>query len=133
MDKNALTDLIRERQGEGKAMLMTSRVLEEVQRCASRVAIIRQGRLVLTQPVEALALTRQKVYHITFENAAQAADFASEWETAVEVIGSRVMVAIPASPQVLIRTLNKYTVLDLVGGREDSEESFLRFHGDDVV
>ncbi len=133
MDKNALTDLIRERQGEGKAMLMTSRVLEEVQRCASRVAIIRQGRLVLTQPVEALALTRQKVYHITFENAAKAADFASEWETAVEVIGSRVMVAIPASPQVLIRTLNKYTVLDLVGGREDSEESFLRFHGDDVV
>ncbi|MGI6687119.1 MAG: ATP-binding cassette domain-containing protein [Christensenellales bacterium] len=133
MDKNALTDLIRERQGEGKAMLITSRVLEEVQRLSSQVAIIRQGRLVLTQPVEALALTRQKVYHITFQDAAQAAAFAGEWETAVEVIGSRVMVAIPASPQVLIRTLGKYTVLDLVGGREDSEESFLRYHGDDVV
>ncbi len=133
MDKNALTDLIRERRGEGRALLITSRLLEEVQRCCDRVAIIRRGRLVLTQPVEALALTRQKVYHITFEDAAQAAAFAGEWETAVEVIGSRVLVAIPASPQVLIRTLARYTVLDLVGGREDSEESFLRFHGDDVV
>ncbi|NLG57923.1 MAG: ABC transporter ATP-binding protein [Clostridiales bacterium] len=133
MDKNALGDLIRERRGEGKALLITSRVLEEVQRTCSQVAIIRQGRLVLSQPVEALALTRQKVYHITFKDAAQAAAFAAEWETAVEVIGSRALVAIPASPQVLIRTLSKYTVLDLVGGREDSEESFLRFHGDDVV
>ena len=133
MDKNTLTDLIRERRGEDKAMLITSRVLEEVQRCCTQVAIIRQGRLVLTQPVERLALTRQKVYHITFSDAAQAAAFASEWETAVEVIGARALVAIPASPQVLIRTLGKYTVLDLVGGREDSEESFLRFHGDDVV
>lgn len=133
MDKNALIDLIRERRGEGKAMLITSRVLDEVQRLSTRVAIIRQGRLVLTQPVEALALTRQKVYHITFQDAAQAAAFAGEWESAVEVIGARALVAIPASPQVLIRTLGKYTVLDLVGGREDSEESFLRFHGDDVV
>ncbi len=133
MDKNALIDLIRERRGEGKAMLITSRVLDEVQRLSTQVAIVRQGRLVLTQPVEALALTRQKVYHITFSDAAQAAAFAAEWETAVEVIGNRAMVAIPASPQVLIRTLGKYTVHDLVGGREDSEESFLRYHGDDVV
>jgi ABC-2 type transport system ATP-binding protein len=133
MEKNALSDFIRERRGEGKAMLITSRVLEEVQRTCTQVAIIRQGRLVLSQPVEALALTRQKVYHITFKDAAQAAAFAAEWETAVEVIGSRALVAIPASPQVLIQTLAKYTVFDLVGGREDSEESFLRFHGDDVV
>ncbi|MDD4081696.1 MAG: ABC transporter ATP-binding protein [Eubacteriales bacterium] len=133
MEKIALTDLIRERRGEGTAMLITSRLLEEVQRTCSQVAIIRQGRLVLSQPAEALALTRQKVYHITFKDAAQAAAFAAEWETAVEVIGTRVLVAIPASPQILIQTLANYTVLDLVGGREDSEESFLRFHGDDVV
>lgn len=133
MEKSALADLIRERQGEGKAMLITSRMLEEVQRTCTQVAIIRQGRLVLTQPAEALALTRQKVYHITFKDAGQAAAFAAEWETAVEVIGSRALVAIPASPQVLIQTLASYTVLDLVGGREDGEESFLRYHGDDVV
>ncbi len=112
-------------------MLMTSRVLEECDRASRWPSSVRGGwfdpaggpghkpiRRCITSPLK----TRPRRRTLP----------ASE-DGGVEVIGSRVMVAIPASPQVLIRTLNKYTVLDLVGGREDSEESFLRFHGDDVV
>jgi ABC-2 type transport system ATP-binding protein len=112
---------------------MTSHVLEETRRACTHIAIIRQGRLVISQPVEALNLTRQKVYHITFETANQAASFAGEWESAVEVSGARALVAIPGSPQVLLKALARYTVVDLVGGREASEEGFLRFYGDDIV
>jgi hypothetical protein len=42
-------------------------------------------------------------------------------------------VAIPASPQALLRTLARYEVVDLIGGREDAEEGFLRYYGDDIV
>ncbi len=131
--RNALADVIREEQQAGRAILMTSHVLDEVRRACTHIAIIRKGRLVVSQPVDALSLTRQKVYHITFSTPEQAASFAGEWETAVELIGARALVAIPASPQVLIRTLARYTVLDLVGGREETEENFLRFHGDEIV
>lgn len=131
--RNALIDSLKTLASQEAALLFTSHVLDEVRRVASQVAIIRKGRLVVTQPVEALSLTRQKVYHITFATPDEAAAFASEWESAVELIGTRALVAIPASPQALLRTLARYEVHDLVGGREEAEEGFLRFHGDDVV
>jgi ABC-2 type transport system ATP-binding protein len=133
MAKNALGDVIREETRKGRAILMTSHVLDEVRRACTHIAIIRKGQLVVNQPVESLNLTRQKVYHITFETPDQAASFAGEWESAVELIGARALVAIPASPQVLLQTLARYSVLDLIGGREEAEEGFLRFHGDDIV
>ena len=117
----------------GKTIFMTSHVFEEVQRCCDQVGIIREGRLVTVQPARALTYTRQKVYHITFEDIHQAAAFAQEWETGVELLRNRVIVAVPASPQVLLKTLTKYTVLDLVGGREELESSFLRSFGGDLV
>ena len=131
--RNAVLDLIEEERRAGKTIFMTSHVFEEVQRCCDQVGIIREGRLVTVQPARALTYTRQKVYHITFEDIHQAAAFAQEWETGVELLRNRVIVAVPASPQVLLKTLTKYTVLDLVGGREELESSFLRSFGGDLV
>lgn len=133
MAKNALADILREETQKGRVILLTSHVLDEVRRACTHIAIIRKGQLVVNQPIETLNLTRQKVYHITFETPDQAASFAREWESAVELIGARALVAIPASPQVLLKTLARYSVVDLVGGREEAEEGFLRFHGDDIV
>lgn len=133
MAKTALQDVLRRMGAKGACILLTSHVLEDVRRSCTDVIILRKGRQVVAQQVQALSLTRQKVYHITFETADQASDFATEWESAVELIGLRALVAIPASPQALIKTLANYTVVDLVGGREEGEESFLRFYGDDIV
>lgn len=128
-----LMDILNEEKARGKTVFMTSHVLEEVQRICDVIGIIRKGRLAVVQPSASLEYTRQKVYHITFETNAEAGAFAQEWEAAVEVIRNRVIVAIPASPQVLLKTLVRYRVKDLVGGRESLEESFLRYYGDDVV
>lgn len=131
--RNVVLDLINEEREKGKTILMTSHVFEEVQRSCDRVGIIREGRLVTVQTAKALHYTRQKVYHIMFEDMAQASAFAQEWETGLELLRNRVIVAIPASPQVLLSTLAKYTVLDLVGGREEMDASFLRSFGGDLI
>ncbi len=131
--RNVLTDTLREMRQNGAAILLTSHVLEEVRRSCSHVSIIRKGRQVVTQPVESLSLTRQKVYHITFATTKEAAAFAAEWEAGVELFGARAMVAIPASPKTLLSTLTRYEVVDFVGGREEAEEGFLRYYGDDIV
>ncbi len=133
LTKNALLELLAEEKASGKTIFMTTRILEEARQVCDTIGIIRQGRLAAVQPAEALAYTRQKVYHITFENSAQAASFAQEWEEGVEVHRNRAIVAIPGAPQALLATLSKYTVLDLVGGRQSLEESFLRYYGDDVL
>ncbi len=131
--KQILIDVLKDLRASGAAILMTSHVLDEVRRACSHVSIIRKGRQVVTQPVEALSLTRQKVYHITFVSPAEAAAFAGEWEAGVELIGARAMVAIPSSPKALLKTLAGYEVVDFIGGREEAEEGFLRFYGDDIV
>lgn len=131
--KGVVADTLAGLRDSGAAALLTSHALEDVRRSCSHVAIVRQGRIVVSQPVEALSLTRQKVYHITFSTPKEAAAFAGEWESGVELIGSRALVAIPASPKVLIQTLSRYEVLDFIGGREEAEEGFLRYYGDDIV
>ena len=131
--KSALYDVLKDMRERGTAILITSHVLDEARKACSHVSIIRKGRQVVTQPVESLSLTRQKVYHITFSSTAEAAAFAGEWEAGVELIGARVMVAIPASPKTLLTTLTRYDVTDFIGGREEAEEGFLRYYGDDIV
>lgn len=131
--RNALYDVLKDLRNRGAAILMTSHVLDEARKACSHVSIIRKGRQVVTQPVEALSITRQKVYHITFSSPAEAAAFAAEWEAGVELIGARAMVAIPSSPKTLLSTLARYDVVDFIGGREETEEGFLRYYGDDIV
>lgn len=128
-----LFEVLSEEKEKGTTIFMTSHALRDVQQVCDVIGIIRKGRLAVVQPSRNLAYTRQKVYHITFATGQEASAFAQEWETAVEVLQNRATVAIPGSPQVLIKTLARYTVEDLVGGRQESEESYLRYYGDDAT
>lgn len=128
-----LFDVLSEEKQKGTTIFLTSHVLKDVQQVCDVIGIIRKGRLAVVQPSRNLAYTRQKVYHITFATSQEAGAFAQEWESAVEVLRNRVTVAIPGSPQVLIKTLSRYTVEDMVGGRQESEESYLRYYGDDAT
>lgn len=133
MTRNALMDILLKERQAGKTIFLASHLLDETQKLCDTIAIIRRGRLAAVQSAQALSYTRQRVYHITFATPQDAQNFAQEWESAVEVIGSRALVAVPASPQALVRTLAKYPLRDLTGGRESLEESFLRYYGDDAV
>ena len=131
--RNAVTDLINGEREKGKTIVISSHAIEQAQRCCDRIGIIRKGRLVTIQSAQALEHTRQKVYHITFESIEHASAFAQEWDSGLELIRNRAIIAIPGSPQALISTLSKYSVIDLVGGREELEDSFLRSFGGDLI
>lgn len=133
MDYLPLFEALREEKKKGTTIFMTSHVLKDVQQLCDVIGVIRKGRMAVVQTSQALAYTRQKVYHITFASNQEAGAFAQEWETAVEVLQNRATVAIPGSPKVLLKTLARYTVEDLVGGRQESEESYLRYYGDDAT
>lgn len=128
-----LAQVLKEEKKRGKTILLLTHVLKEAQALCDTIAVVRKGRTVVEQPAATLAFQREKVYHITFEDRQSADRFCVEWGGGAELMGERVMVALPGSPQTLIRTLAKYGVLDLVGGREEGEESFLRYHGDETL
>lgn len=131
--RDALTELLLQEKSEGKTILLLTHVLQQAQKLCDRIAIMRKGRLVVEQQSEQLQFSRQKVYHITFDTAKEASRFSQEWETAVELIGERAIVAVPASPMALIKTLSNYAIKDFIGGRDEGEEAFLRYYGDDTL
>lgn len=53
-------DILRERNQEGTTIFLSSHILSEIQRNCSRAAIIREGRLIACDTVEALAKTAAK-------------------------------------------------------------------------
>ncbi len=66
--QEAFQDLVREEQGRGKTVFMSSHVLGEVEVLADRVGIIRDGRMVTVDHVDHLKKTRVKYVSCEFKS-----------------------------------------------------------------
>ena len=72
-------DLITEEKRRGKTILLSSHLFEEVERTCDRVGIIRQGRLVAVDAMDALRQRHVRPYTVTLESEALAQDFARDF------------------------------------------------------
>ncbi|MFN8234223.1 MAG: ABC transporter ATP-binding protein [Actinomycetota bacterium] len=70
-------DLMRETVGDGRTVLLSSHSLDEVQRAADRVAIIREGRLVITDTVRHLRTNAPRILRLRFDAEVDPAVFAA--------------------------------------------------------
>jgi len=68
--------LLRETVASGRTVFLSSHELDEVQRAADRVAIIKDGRLVLVDTVEALRNSAPRTVDFQFDHPVHASDFA---------------------------------------------------------
>jgi ABC-2 type transport system ATP-binding protein len=73
--QNEFDGLLRETTAEGRTVLLSSHSLDEVQRVADRVAIIREGRLVVTDSVEHLRENAARILTMRFEDDVEPAAF----------------------------------------------------------
>ena len=58
-------DILKERNKKGTTIFLSSHILTEIQNYCKRAAIIREGRLIACDSVEALAKTKAKCVTIT--------------------------------------------------------------------
>jgi len=75
--QTAFEDLMRETVADGRTVLLSSHSLDEVQRVADRVAIIREGRLVITDSVRHLRANAPRILRLRFDADVDAAVFAA--------------------------------------------------------
>ena len=64
--RRALADLLRQEADRGKAVLFSSHDLAEVENLCTRAAIVREGRVVVSDQVEAIRRSRHKVVSARF-------------------------------------------------------------------
>ncbi|TDO48340.1 ABC-2 type transport system ATP-binding protein [Kribbella sp. VKM Ac-2571] len=122
-------ELLRETRDAGRTVFLSSHVLSEVDAVADTVAILRAGRLVTVQSVQALRDRARRRLDLTFA-AAPPVDriHAAAGVQQVSIDGRVVHVVITGSTAELIKTVAPYGVTNVVSHEADLEAAFLDYY-----
>ncbi len=130
--QQAFNTLLRETADEGRTVFLSSHVLSEVQEVADRVGIIREGRLVDVEEVDALRQRSLRRFVIRFKGPApQGALAAVPGVQELDVEGNLARLQIEGSPDALVKELARHELEDLTSHEPDLEEVFLSYYSGD--
>jgi beta-exotoxin I transport system ATP-binding protein len=123
--------LVRETAAGGRTVLLSSHSLAEVQRVADRVAIIRDGRLVVTDTVEHLRERAPRVMSFRFAGRPQPEPFRRLGGVkGVEVHGNDIDLQVTGSVAPVLEAALAQDVLDVAAHHADLDELFLAYYRD---
>ena len=124
--------LLRERVQAGAAVMLSSHVLSEVEHVADRVAIIRAGRLLIAESLATLRENARHTVEVRFACPPPPDAFAGvPGIRDVRLDGPVLRCTMQGAVDPLVKTLGRYTVVDLNSREADLEETFLALYGED--
>lgn len=124
--------LVRETVDDGRTVLLSSHDLEEVQRLGDRLAIIKEGRIIVTDTVDGLRRSAPRTVELWFGGPVDTAEF--DRLDGVEVRGvedGRVRLSVTGDVADLLSTAGRLGAVDVSARRADLDELFLSFYRDD--
>jgi ABC-2 type transport system ATP-binding protein len=130
--QEAFYETVREAKDRGAAILMSSHNLAEAQRVCDRIGIIKHGKLIREQAIDADESLNTPVFEVTFRTHQAIQDLKNE--AALQIIqqtdsnGVRVRPRGDIAPA--LAALSKYDVASMTSQRSDLEDEFLEFYGD---
>lgn len=127
--QNRFIELIQNEKKQGKTILMSSHMFEEVERTCDRAAIIKEGRLVLQENIETLSNKQQKEFIVTFASEEMAKEFCTRQKNAVLVNGRSVRVRIVGDIMPFLQLLVQYKVKNLKPAQQSLENIFMHYYG----
>ena len=129
--QNRFVELVLSEKKQGKTILMSSHMFEEVERTCDRTAIIRAGKLVAVEEIEKLKEGRQKNIEVTFKDSAMAEAFATDFPRAAYQAGGRTVTArVGRNLDSFVKKAGEYTIVDLDVRTQSLEEFFMHFYGE---
>ena len=129
--QNEFERLMRELVTNGATVFLSSHELDEVQRVATRVAIIKDGHLIVTDTVEALRRRAPRTIEFSFPKTVDPKPFASiEGVQVVAANGTRITLALRGAVAPVLRVAAELDPLDVVARPADLDELFLTYYRD---
>ena len=126
--------LVREARAAGRTIFLSSHIIDEVDRTCDRVAIIREGRLVQVDRIEAI---RELAFHhveITFGAPVDPAEFTGLPGVAdVAAAGNIVTMRVNGPIGAVISAAAAHGILDVVSREPNLEDVFLAQYGDHPI
>lgn len=129
--QNRFIELIQSEKKRGKTILMSSHIFEEVERTCQRVGIIRNGRMVAVDSVDALKGAQVKKYIITFAEEADTMRFINEDLDTEKIDTTNVTVFVHNNINKMISILSNYSVTNITTPNQSLEEVFMNYYGGD--
>jgi len=126
--------LVREASAEGRTVFLSSHILSEVERTCDRVAIIRDGRIIKIDRVDALRDLAHHQVELRFVDGVPVAEFEAlpgVSEVVVDDHTLRMRVSGAITP--VVRAAARYELLDFVSREPSLEETFLAQYGQEAV
>jgi ABC-2 type transport system ATP-binding protein len=121
--------LLRETAAEGRTVFLSSHELDEVQRSADRIGIIKEGRLVAEDTVEGLRRAAPRKMEVRFRHPVDQAELSAQ--SGVTVTGSdgpRVTLDVAGEIGPLLKVIASHDPVDLTSRPADLDELFLDFY-----
>jgi len=123
-------EIIREAKGEGRTIFLSSHILSEVEKTADRVAIVRDGRLVKVDRVEALRDLAHHQVELRFVGDAPLGAFAAlPGVSDIKAEDNILRMRVSGSITPVVREAAKYELVDFVSREPSLEETFLAQYG----
>jgi ABC-2 type transport system ATP-binding protein len=122
-------DLIKEERKRGKTILMSSHSFEEVDKTCDRIAMIRDGKIVLVEDIEIVKQHRRKIFSVSVDNPLEiekmkklgiSVVFENEYYADVEVLGDF---------KPFFEILKQVDIRDLNVKTQRLEDIFMKFYG----
>jgi len=121
--------LVRETVAEGRTVFLSSHELDEVQRLADRVAIIRSGRLVTTDTVDGLRKSAPLKVEARFPTPVDPILFSLVHGVSVTASdGSRIAMEVTGAIGPVLKVIAEHDPLDVISRHADLDELFLDFY-----
>jgi ABC-2 type transport system ATP-binding protein len=125
--QRAFYEVLDDVRGAGRTVFFSSHVLSEVERVCDRVAVVRAGRLVLTEDVAALRAQRRRLVELRFDGPAP--DLTRIEGVGELVVGEGVLAcSLAGDPRAFLEAIRGSAVTDLVIEPARLEEAFLELY-----
>ena len=127
-------EVLEESVARGRSVFLSSHDLDEVQRLAYRVAIIREGRLVASDTVDALRQRAPRTVELRFKRPVDQAAFTTLPGVVVtESTERRVAMRVSGDLGAVLETALPYGIADVSARSADLEELFLTYYGEPAL
>lgn len=127
--QNEFERFVRESVTDGRTVFLSSHELDEVQRLADRVAIIKDGQLIATDSVDSLRQSAPQKVEATFRQAIHRQLFAAiEGVTVTDCEGPRIALEVTGRLGPVLKLIAEHDPVDVISRHADLDELFLGFY-----
>jgi len=127
--QQVFVNLIKEERKRGKTILMSSHSFEEVDKTCDRIAMIRDGKIVLVEDIEAVKQHRRKIFTVSVENALEITKMKQLGISVIFENGHYAEVEVLGDFKPFFELLKQIQVLDLDVKTQRLEDVFMKFYG----